>query len=29
VDGFWTALWGAIIVGIVSWAVNLLIPDPE
>jgi putative membrane protein len=28
VDGFWTALWGAIIVGIVSWAINLLIPDP-
>jgi putative membrane protein len=27
VDGFWTALWGAIIVGIVSWAINLLIPD--
>jgi putative membrane protein len=28
VDGFWTALWGAIIVGVVSWAINLLIPDP-
>jgi putative membrane protein len=27
VDGFWTALWGAIIVGFVSWAINLLIPD--
>jgi putative membrane protein len=27
VDGFWTALVGAIIVGIVSWAINLLIPD--
>ncbi len=27
VDGFWTALWGAIIVGIVSWGINLLIPD--
>ena len=29
VDGFWTALWGAIIVGIVSWGINLLIPDPN
>ena len=29
VDGFWSALWGAIIVGIVSWAINLLIPDPD
>ena len=28
VNGFWTALWGAIIVGVVSWAINLLIPDP-
>ncbi len=28
VDGFWSALWGAIIVGVVSWAINLLIPDP-
>ena len=27
VDGFWTALLGAIIVGVVSWAINLLIPD--
>ena len=23
VDGFWSAFWGAIIVGIVSWAANL------
>jgi putative membrane protein len=29
VDGFWTAMLGAIIVGIVSWGINLLIPDPE
>ncbi len=29
VDGFWTALLGAIIVGIVSWGINLLIPDPQ
>jgi putative membrane protein len=27
VDGFWAAFWGAIIVGIVSWAINLIIPD--
>ena len=29
VDGFWTALLGAIIVGIVSWGINLLIPDAK
>ena len=27
VDGFWAAFWGAIIVGVVSWAINLVIPD--
>jgi putative membrane protein len=27
VDGFWSAFWGAIIVGVVSWLLNLLIPD--
>ncbi len=27
VDGFWSAFWGAIIVGIVSWLINLVIPD--
>jgi putative membrane protein len=27
VDGFWSAFWGAIIVGVVSWAINLAIPD--
>jgi putative membrane protein len=26
VDGFWTAVWGAIIVSIASWVLNLLIP---
>ncbi len=29
VDGFWSAFWGAIIVGVVSWAINLVIPDPK
>ena len=29
VNGFWSAFWGAIIVGIVSWAINLVIPDRE
>jgi putative membrane protein len=29
VDGFWPAFWGAIIVAVVSWAINLVIPDPE
>src|SRR5215467_11522153 len=27
VDGFWSAFWGAIIVGLISWAINLVIPD--
>lgn len=27
VDGFWPAFWGAIIVGVVSWAITLAIPD--
>lgn len=27
VDGFWSAFWGAIIIGIVSWLLNLFIPD--
>jgi putative membrane protein len=27
VDGFWSAFWGAIIVGLVSWGINLFIPD--
>lgn len=27
VDGFWQAFWGAIIVGVVSWAITMAIPD--
>jgi putative membrane protein len=27
VDGFWAAFWGAIVVGVVSWLINLVIPD--
>lgn len=27
VNGFWPAFWGAILVGVVSWAINLAIPD--
>jgi putative membrane protein len=27
VDGFWPAFWGAIVVGVVSWLINLIIPD--
>jgi putative membrane protein len=29
VEGFWSAFWGAIIVGFVSWLINLIIPDPK
>ncbi|WP_026412005.1 phage holin family protein [Actinomadura oligospora] len=27
VDGFWSAFWGAIIVGIVSWLLNLFVAN--
>ncbi|GAA3224284.1 phage holin family protein [Actinocorallia longicatena] len=27
VDGFWPAVWGALIVGIVSWGLNLFVRD--
>ncbi len=27
VDGFWSAFWGAIVIGIVSWLLNLFVPD--
>jgi putative membrane protein len=27
VDGFWPAFWGAIVMGVVSWAISLVIPD--
>ncbi|GAA1831203.1 phage holin family protein [Luedemannella flava] len=27
VDGFWDGFWGAIIVSVVSWLINLVIPD--
>ncbi|WP_344076100.1 phage holin family protein [Luedemannella helvata] len=27
VEGFWSGFWGAIIVSVVSWLINLVIPD--
>ena len=27
VDGFWAAFWGAIIVGVASWLIDLVVPD--
>ncbi|MGE5286994.1 MAG: phage holin family protein [Micromonosporaceae bacterium] len=27
VSGFWAAFWGAIIVGVVGWLLNLLVPE--
>lgn len=27
VDGFWPAFWGAIVVGVVAWAITLAIPE--
>jgi putative membrane protein len=29
ITGFWPAFWGAIIVGVVSWLVGLVIPDGD
>ncbi|MFB7779937.1 phage holin family protein [Streptomyces bauhiniae] len=29
VDGFWTAVLGGLIVSIVSWALNLVLPDED
>ncbi|HEX6871439.1 MAG TPA: phage holin family protein [Micromonosporaceae bacterium] len=29
VDGFWPAFWGAIVVGVVSWLISLVIPDQD
>ena len=29
VDGFWSAFWGAIVVSLVSWALSLLVKDPD
>src|SRR5690606_33971501 len=29
VDGFWAAFWGAIVVGVVAWVINLVVPDPS
>jgi putative membrane protein len=29
VDGFWPAFWGAIIVGVVSWIIDLVVPDND
>jgi putative membrane protein len=29
VDGFWTALLGGLIISIVSWALNMILPDDD
>ncbi|MTE20037.1 phage holin family protein [Streptomyces sp. TRM43335] len=29
VDGFWTAVLGGLVISIVSWAVNMLLPDGD
>jgi putative membrane protein len=29
VDGFRAAFWGAIVVGVVSWLISLVVPDPR
>jgi putative membrane protein len=29
VDGFWSAFWGAIVVGLVSWLLSIVVKDPD
>lgn len=29
IDGFWPAFWGAIVMGIVSWILSMVVPDKE
>ncbi|MEU9400227.1 phage holin family protein [Streptomyces sp. SID4985] len=29
VDGFWTAVFGGLIISVVSWALNLVLPDED
>jgi putative membrane protein len=29
VDGFWAAFWGAIVVGVISWLLNLFVHDDK
>jgi putative membrane protein len=29
VDGFWPAFWGAIVVGVVSWLITLVVPGAQ
>lgn len=29
VDGFWTAVWGALIISVVSWALSVVLPDED
>lgn len=29
VDGFWTAVWGALVISIVNWLLGVLVPDND
>ncbi|MFF2716429.1 phage holin family protein [Streptomyces sp. NPDC058011] len=29
VEGFWTAVFGALIISVVSWALNMVLPDED
>ena len=29
VDGFWTAVWGGVVISIVSWALSVFLPDDD
>lgn len=29
VDGFWTAVWGGLVISLISWLISLVIPEPR
>ncbi|WP_203716223.1 phage holin family protein [Asanoa siamensis] len=29
IDGFWPAFWGAIVMAVVSWVLNFVVPEPR
>lgn len=29
VDGFWTSIFGAVVIGLVSWMLSIFVPDPD
>jgi putative membrane protein len=29
VDGFWTAVWGGLLISVISWLLDLVVPEPD